>query len=187
MLEPLRLCYFDWVSLSWSVFCSEHTSAVLPAPASLPGPWGMQKAREGCNAWLPLSAPPVLPPVLPSVVASSGITLVLLGPYEVWWKARRRRGKVWSNLACFFWEVVLHVFHLKTPLMCHRQSQSVMQRVWSSAEVLLHQQWEPGSPSRPGFIVGIQPDLWLCLASMHLWPCPIWFDLFLIESCHWLH
>lgn len=44
----------------------------------------MQKAREGYNAWLPLSAPPVLPPVLPSVVASSGITLVLLGPYEVW-------------------------------------------------------------------------------------------------------
>lgn len=59
--------------------CSEHTSAVFPSPAPLPGPWGMRKARERCNAWLPLQLFPYALPVLPFVVACQQHCLGALG------------------------------------------------------------------------------------------------------------
>lgn len=55
-------------------------------------------------------------------------------------KPMGEEGRCEVSRFAFFKKMVLHVFHLKTPLLCHKQSQPVVQRVWSSAEVLLHQQ-----------------------------------------------
>lgn len=104
-------------------------------------------------------------------------------------KSPQKREGMKYPVLCLFCKMVLHVFHLKSTLMCLRQPQPIMHRVWNSVNVQLghwySETWDlladqDCSGYKPG--VSVIPCLHV---SLSLYMCLTSFSL--NKSCHWCH